>query len=312
MSNRYEGIKCPVCNGYLFEDADDIVVCPLCGAPHHRACYHSIGHCGLEVLHGTDQQYDKVQKARQEKEEHAKAEAVCPHCGKPIAQDTLCCPHCGKMPGEAEQPQPETPFRHYAAQIDPLGGVHPATDLGNGVTAKEAASFIKMNTTRYIPKFASHSKTSWNWLAFLLPHGFFFFRKMYKQGFLASAIYIAATVLSMPWQAEWLNMISTLPVNATQRDLFAKIASGDMRFTSAAILLLAVSLLLNLALRILCGLFADRWYKSHVLRTVKQLSSLEPEEREEKYIKKGMPNLYILLLVTLAFSWLPGILLLFF
>ena len=34
----YEGCQCPVC-GKSFQESDDIVVCPQCGAPHHRECW---------------------------------------------------------------------------------------------------------------------------------------------------------------------------------------------------------------------------------------------------------------------------------
>ena len=36
--------KCPVCNEQ-FKSGDDIVVCPECGAPHHRECYEKNEHC---------------------------------------------------------------------------------------------------------------------------------------------------------------------------------------------------------------------------------------------------------------------------
>ena len=35
---RYTGETCPVCNK-VFQEDDDIVVCPDCGTPHHRKCY---------------------------------------------------------------------------------------------------------------------------------------------------------------------------------------------------------------------------------------------------------------------------------
>ena len=43
MSQNENKISCAVCNAYLFEE-DDVVYCPVCGAPHHRECYNSIGH----------------------------------------------------------------------------------------------------------------------------------------------------------------------------------------------------------------------------------------------------------------------------
>ena len=60
MSLNIEDKQCQLCNAYLFED-DDVVFCPECGAPHHRECYNSLGHCALEHLHGTDQQYSVTQ-----------------------------------------------------------------------------------------------------------------------------------------------------------------------------------------------------------------------------------------------------------
>ena len=46
----YKGIKCPVCEKPMLED-DDIVVCPECGAPYHRACYMEKGSCIFTELH---------------------------------------------------------------------------------------------------------------------------------------------------------------------------------------------------------------------------------------------------------------------
>ncbi|MFR2561998.1 MAG: RING finger protein [Anaeromassilibacillus sp.] len=48
----YTGLKCPVC-GKPFTSDDDIVVCPECGAPYHRACYQQAGHCIFQEKHGT-------------------------------------------------------------------------------------------------------------------------------------------------------------------------------------------------------------------------------------------------------------------
>ena len=41
---RYTGNHCPVCE-QAFTDEDDIVVCPDCGTPYHRACWQKIGAC---------------------------------------------------------------------------------------------------------------------------------------------------------------------------------------------------------------------------------------------------------------------------
>ena len=54
----YEGQACPVC-GKAFEETDDIVSCPECGAPHHRACWLAAGHCHFADRHGTPEQWTR-------------------------------------------------------------------------------------------------------------------------------------------------------------------------------------------------------------------------------------------------------------
>lgn len=49
---RFENKLCPVCRTRFNEKAD-IVVCPECGTPHHRACYSIADKCAVSKLHGT-------------------------------------------------------------------------------------------------------------------------------------------------------------------------------------------------------------------------------------------------------------------
>ncbi len=48
--NRFENKLCPVCRA-RFTDKADVVVCPICGTPHHRVCYEIKGECSLNELH---------------------------------------------------------------------------------------------------------------------------------------------------------------------------------------------------------------------------------------------------------------------
>lgn len=323
MANRYEGIKCPVCNSYLFENTDDIVVCPVCGAPHHRACYMSLGHCGYESTHGTDREYDKLHQndnppvEDESSGEGEDREVKCPTCGRMIKSNMLFCPYCGAMrdeDGNAGGGDAVPPFADFMPRVDRLGGVHPQTDIGDGVTASEAADFIFSNTARYIPKFASGSKTSWNWLAFLIPHGFFLYRKMYVPTILAALLFVAASVFTLPFNNELQQILSTLPVNYTQADLFSALMpdGGGFAVSTFATVLYFAGMLLSLAVHILAGIFGDYIYKRHVITSVLKYRSLEPEEREEKYRKKGMPNMFFLILITLGLPQVTALLSLLF
>ena len=63
--------KCSLC-GKPFTDGDDVVVCPECGAPYHRACYEKEGKCVYSARHGTGFAY----------QEPARANTVrCGNCG---------------------------------------------------------------------------------------------------------------------------------------------------------------------------------------------------------------------------------------
>lgn len=53
---KYIGVKCPVCDN-AFDENDDIVVCPDCGTPHHRACYHRRKKCVNLARHSEDFQW---------------------------------------------------------------------------------------------------------------------------------------------------------------------------------------------------------------------------------------------------------------
>ena len=55
----YNDLDCHVC-GNRFTDDSDIVVCPVCGARHHRECYNEKGMCAFSDKHGTAEQWSRT------------------------------------------------------------------------------------------------------------------------------------------------------------------------------------------------------------------------------------------------------------
>ncbi len=50
MRTEFYGKRCPVCRN-RFREGDNVVVCPVCGTPHHRECYEKENKCGVEEYH---------------------------------------------------------------------------------------------------------------------------------------------------------------------------------------------------------------------------------------------------------------------
>lgn len=279
MSSQKNNISCAFCHAYLFEE-DDVVYCPTCGAPHHRECYNKIGHCALEELHGTENQYDLLKKKQQEKET-AEAE------GKESYKDNQTPP-----------PPFNTPFGN-PIYIDFLGGVPKDFNLDEDVTADEAKNFVLSNTMRYIPKFAKFKeggKISWNFLAFLFPCGWFLSRKMYKKGIITGILSIISTLLTVPF------MNSLVAVEgATYYEILEQSLPN---ITPAVLAVFFAGSLLNFIIRIICGIFGDYWYKNHVISTIKNIKE-KSEDLQNDFRKKGGVNLILFFVGTMAVQYIP-------
>lgn len=90
---EYENKCCPCC-GNSFTENDDIVVCPECGTPMHRACWS--GHCPNESRHAEGFDWNKEQ-AKVVQTPTGENILRCEICGFKIANpdDKLFCPDCG-------------------------------------------------------------------------------------------------------------------------------------------------------------------------------------------------------------------------
>ena len=306
MSLNTDGVSCVRCHAYLFPE-DDIVYCPVCGAPHHRECYNQLGHCALEEFHGTDRQYDKV-KAREEEQaaaempntgENAEGLITCQMCHEKYDFALNACPKCG-APNIAKAGGSFVNF-------DFLGGVPADYDIGDGITADEAKRFVAANTPRYIPKFAvlnAKNKLSWNWLAFLFPCGWMLSRKMYKNGIIAGLLTVISSLFYLPFMNA-INNLGTTP-GETQAQIMQSIYEHLPKMGAAVIAALLAGFVLNIAVRILSALFGDYLYKQYARSSIKTIRA-ESEDMDYDYRKKGGVNIFLFLLGTMAVQYLPAL-----
>ena len=294
MNLKVDGQTCPVCRAYLFEE-DDVVYCPVCGAPHHRECYKTAGHCGLEHLHGSEQQYDRQKYAPAPEPDKSKGEQrpVCVFCKHDLEEDVKVCPYCGR-------PR----FSGAFFQIDLLGGVPSDTDLCDGVTAAEARNFVSVNSQRYIPKFAhmkQGGRVSWNWMAFLFPEGWYFSRKMYKLGALMLTLVVSAEICTIPLLKVMNNIVAT-----DYADYVNYITANIDKIGFAPILLTIIAGVVSLAVKIFSGLFADRFYRDYTIDRLKnkKISEIDADAYNRKY---GGVNVFLFTLGIMAAMYLPNI-----
>lgn len=322
----YIGNKCPVCDKYFHAD-DDIVVCPECGTPHHRECYEQLGHCANEALHSRGYDYN------QENENKTKDIKICPKCGKQNEADCFFCKYCGTSLTEnstqnydntQQQQQYGSPFSagqggtpFNAAFLDPLAGVPGDTDLGDGVTAGEAAKYVKNNTPYFIRVFSNiknFNRSKFNFAAALFTGGYMLYRKMYKLGAIFAALQLALMVLQ--FYLESICGIFNGSVSLASTDIFSGysniLSSASEQDINLFFLIETIDILL-LIFRIVIGLCFNRMYFTHCKKQIVKIKNdvTDGENPETVLQTKGGVNtpLAISLLITaMIVTYLPRLL----
>ncbi|MDD4850820.1 MAG: RING finger protein [Gemmiger sp.] len=118
MAN-YKGSICPVCDK-PFAEGDDIVVCPDCGTPYHRACWPAAG-CVHADKHGTGYEWKPDVTP-----DGLPNELVCPNCGTHNPATAVACAHCG-----IPLPAPDAPVNAAPPKPGPIYN-RPNPNTGEG------------------------------------------------------------------------------------------------------------------------------------------------------------------------------------
>ncbi|MBO5798310.1 MAG: DUF2628 domain-containing protein [Clostridia bacterium] len=271
----YEGQHCPVC-GEAFAETDDIVSCPVCGAPHHRSCWQAAGHCHFEETHGTDAQWKREAEPTTEE---AGVKNRCPNCGTDNLEHAEFCSHCGRAleaeewnsAGPVPPVGPGVPYEYSPFRVfDPLAGVPREEKFDEDVTAEDLALCVAGNTTYYLPRFQKMKNgrpIQWNWTACFITPYWLLYRKQYAAGTLVSLFYLAFNLL--------INMIfqlSGVTNTNTEVEVFNKINEAGF-FPPMMILCLGV-----LAVSVLFGMFGNRLYMSSCIKKVQQAKAENPDD----------------------------------
>lgn len=288
---KYVGVSCPYCNRKFVED-DDIVVCPECGAPHHRECWLQEQKCHFSVLHNNNFEW-KMPFEEEEKKEQVKTVA-CKYCGTENPENAISCSKC-KAPinivtndsSAQSGPQNKGGFNQedlFRSFMDPLGGV-PKNEEIDGVTAEELGNFIGDRAPYFVRMFylfkKRNSSVSFNFFACIFNGYWFLSKKMYKIGALLCALTLA--IFSARTVADYF-LLSNLGTEYTVADFM----------NEANLIPAMISSLLSMVqfvIMIICGMFANSLYMKHCTKTIKSID--DTQTKSAVFAKKGGTNLVI-------------------
>ena len=336
---EYYNYRCPVCEKDFDKDSD-IVVCPLCGAPHHRECYEENGKCFFEDKHQEGFDYKSYIEEKTKKDE----KLICPVCGTENTKDSRFCRECGvatqnydaydrhreeenKEQGAPYTPPSDTepPFTQHnhptytTFTFDPMGGLKAEDEIGGGVTVGECAKFVKTSTpfySRLFHQIHTEGRSRFSFSGFLFSGGWLLYRKMYKLGALITAllaIFIITDLYITTFYSELiiqLNQVSQSSFWFSQAENTITLQEFVASLDTEDIIVLIIGYIAemaHLAIRILCGIFGNRWYRKHCLKKITSIKNAadSKEAADSQLQTKGGVN------TALAFSLFASLLLLY-
>lgn len=326
--------KCPVCEKQ-FAKGDDIVVCPECGAPHHRECYEEVGHCFYEDKHSDDFSFEELNNDN-DSEDNDSDTIVCPRCKAVNPKEIFYCQQCGLPLGKQDnnnqnynqynqqnqQPFGQQPFGQGGMPFgagfnyDPMAGLNNNEPIAEDVTAGEMSKFVGKNTPYFLTVFNRINKTGtskYNFAAFIFSGMYFLYRKMIGLGIIVSIVTIGLMVgsyyvLTMPAYQEAYSIVAQTSYNS----MFSLFYTDTSVLSFEQLIIFNLPFVLNIlmfAFRLLFGAIANRCYYKHCSKKIRAIKSKEETSNINQQLEsKGGVNLPLAIcvgVIYLAVNYLP-------
>ncbi len=297
---RYFGENCPYC-GLEFKEGDDVVVCPDCATPHHRACWFAHGDCANADKHAEgfvwkkapapEQETQAQPEAQAEKQDSKSLDIVCPDCGKVNPNGTLRCPDCGALLVPFAPLGGEPPIAQFRPEFNPN------EEIGE-IKSGDIALFCRVSGARYLKAFrkqAQGKKLGFNWGALIFAPYWFFYRKLYSVGSIFLALFVATSLWLMPGANNFYEAYESLQYEAAAvmeeqgEEAAYAVIEERMPEIQAAMKPLYVPMAIQFLLHLVCALIADRLYYQKAKKDILQVRSEKTDERavQLELFKKG-------------------------
>lgn len=289
----YTLLSCPVCHK-RFTRQDDIVVCPQCGAPHHRSCFQEKQQCAYASRHGTAAQW-KLPVSRDDEDA-----VICGNCGAANEAGCVVCAKCGHtlespLPPVSSEQQDMMEEGAFYDDFSPYIGIAPDSRM-DGEEVTDIATFIGPRSGYYLARFQfmrnQKTKMSWNWAAALFPAGWLLYRKMYKPFFVVLAIMILLYLPGM-WMA--VQLFQPLTENpAAWPSIFTGNGLSSDVWTTGMSLGLNISSSLVFVVRAAMAAIANHLYDRHVFKSIGSIKASSPDPLVYRYSlsKKGGTSIF--------------------
>lgn len=327
--------KCPVCNEQ-FTKNDDIVVCPECGAPHHRECYELENRCFFEDKHSDDFSFEQLNNEENNADETAQDNdantVVCKICNTENPKETFYCCKCGAPLNEQDRQTANSnqqngqpggfPFGVPFGQtqvinpFDPMAGLKSDEIIADNVTAGEMSKFVGKSTPYFLRIFSNikkYNKSRFNFSAFLFSGMYFLYRKMILLGSIFSILLIGFVVAEAYIQMQpFYQTASSTVFNAVNSGQYIGSLLNIPGVDQKDLLITFIPAfleLLRMVMMIVCGAIANRCYYKHCTKKINAVKADNTSDDVSKTLEeKGGVNLPLAVCIGIAYliiNYLP-------
>lgn len=260
----FDGSECSICKNKL-KRTDDVVACPVCGAPHHRSCYKENGGCAYVDRH--EEGYSWKAEANADDFDATGSEAEtgsgaikCGVCSCENPKGRLYCRNCGKP--LFDDPSGVNSGAAYSSRGAADGEI-PDGEMINGVPSGDFKRFLGNSSMIYVPLFIRMARTgkkvAFNFFALLFTGLWMISRKMYSSGIALMALQLGLFTFQCYYQL-------LIPTDQSQLVAFVM----ERPLLSCAFVACTG---LNYAIMVLIGLFGNRIYMNWCVKKIKRINS---------------------------------------
>ena len=256
--SRFEGKLCPICRAPFSEKAD-VVVCPICGTPHHRNCYLSRMKCGVEEYHAQGFVWDGYLPDQEPSEQQSEPPAADPH-------------HAEYPQGVMHTSEPDAQPQQFESMEEMYNSFFKTfsdeTSGEDGVSMRELTAYAATSSMHYGRAFGmfrgGRRKVFVNVCSGLFAPVFQFYRKMDVFGIAVMAVMI---LTSLPTLLVYSGIVSVETIQSS----------------TAYTALYSLCNYASFILTVLLCLFGDYIYYRHAVKRIKRIREGFGGDRTEEY-----------------------------